>query len=53
FAHALFVLLKPEPANSWDAPSSPENSDPNDPWKLTASLTTALDNGTIVDGTSL
>ena len=53
FAHALFVLLKPESGNSWETPSSPENSDPNDPWKLTASLTTALDNGTIVDGTSL
>ncbi|CAG8623734.1 9446_t:CDS:2 [Paraglomus brasilianum] len=53
FAHALFVLLKPESGTSWETPSSPDNSDPNDPWKLTESLTTVLDNGTIVNGTSL
>ena len=53
FAHALFVLLKPESGTSWETPSSPDNGDPNDPWKLTASLTTVLDNGTVVNGTSL
>ncbi|CAG8450613.1 5247_t:CDS:2 [Paraglomus occultum] len=53
FAHALFVLLKPEPGSSWETPSSPDNNDPNDPWKLTTTLATTLDNGTIVNGTSL
>src|SRR6185437_13138066 len=52
FAHALFILLRPEPGTSWKTPSNPQNNDPNDPWKLTTSLTTVLDNGTIVNGTS-
>ncbi|CAG8484138.1 7134_t:CDS:2 [Paraglomus brasilianum] len=47
FAHAFFILLKPQPGASVDTPPSLNDNDPNNPWKLTATFNTVNNDGSI------
>ncbi len=51
FAHAFFVLLKPSFKYPLNEPMI--NDDPNNPWNLTNSYKTILENGTIASNISL
>ena len=45
FAHAFYILLRPEGVYSLDKPTN--NEDPNNPWNLVPNYYQKLENGTI------
>jgi len=47
FAHAFFILLKPQPGASVNTPPSINDNDPNNPWKLTTAFNAMNADGNI------
>ncbi|CAG8602070.1 8208_t:CDS:2, partial [Paraglomus occultum] len=47
FAHAFFILLKPQPGASVDTPPGLNDNDPNNPWHLTTTFNAVNDDGSI------
>jgi len=47
YAHAFFILLKPNPGTSISIPPGPGDDDPNNPWKLTTAFNAMNADGNI------
>jgi len=47
FAHAFFVLLRPQAGSSLSTPPNPDNTDDNNPWSLTTNYNAVDENGAI------
>ena len=53
FAHAFFVLLRPQAGSSLSTPPNPDNTDDNNPWSLTTNYNAVDENGAISSTSSL